>query len=128
MSRSSSRAVLSGLLLWATLGVGCSGERNLGPEGVRGPDAKVSEANPGQAVELLAEVVDPEGDPLTYKWTQSPVEPAGTFSDPTIPEPTWTAPQVTEPTTFRLTLRVEELNGSVLVGHTNVTVRPRSAD
>jgi hypothetical protein len=93
--------------------------------GVRGPDVTVKEANPGQVIPLVAEVTDPEGDPLTYRWTQSPAEPAGTFSDPTIPEPTWTAPQVTAPTTFRLTLRVEELNGSVLEGHDNVTVRPR---
>lgn len=128
MSRSSRRAVLSGLMLWAALGVGCGGERNLGPVGVRGPDVTVKEANPGQVIPLVAEVMDPEGDPLTYRWTQSPVEPAGTFSDPTIPEPTWTAPQVTAPITFRLTLRVEELNGAVLEGYDNVTVRPRGSN
>lgn len=124
MSRSSRRAWLSGLLLGASLALGC-GEFNQGPEGVVGPRAKVSEANPGQVVELEAEVVDHEGDPLTYQWTQIPAEPAGTFSDPTLPSPTWTAPQVTTVTTFRLKLRVEDDDGGALEGSTNVKVSPR---
>jgi len=124
MSRASRQALLSGLLLWTALGAGCDG-RNLGPQGVLGPRAKSPEAFPGQVVELEAEVVDPEGDPLTYKWTQIPAEPAGTFSDATLSSPTWTAPELTETIRFRLTLRVEDDDGNVLEGSTNVTVRPR---
>jgi hypothetical protein len=127
MSRSSRRTVLSGLLLWAALGVGCGvSERNLAPQGVLGPRARVSEANPGQVVQLEAEVVDREGDPLTFQWTQTPVEPAGTFSDAAQSSPTWTAPEVATATSFRLKLRVEDDDGNVLEGTTNVLVRPRA--
>jgi hypothetical protein len=126
MSRSSRRTVLSGLLLWAALGMGCGGDRNLAPQGVRGPRAAVSEAIPGQVVQLEAEVVDREGDPLTYKWTQTPPEPAGTFSDASQSSPTWTAPEVSAATSFRLKLRVEDDDDNVLEGTTNVLVRPRS--
>ena len=125
MSHSSRRALLSALLLGAAFGLGC-GDLNKGPRGVRGPGAEVKEAFPGQVVQLYAEVVDDEGDPLTYAWTQeSPAEPVGTFSDTTVPSPTWTAPAVSEETSFRLQLRVDDDDGNALEGSTNVLVRPR---
>lgn len=125
MSRSIHRALLPLLLLGAALGLGCGG-LNKGPQGIRGPGAEVSEAFPGTVVQLYAEVIDEEGDPLTYAWTQDfPTEPVGTFSDPSIPSPTWTAPEVSEETTFRLTLVVRDDDSNAIKGTVAVLVRPR---
>lgn len=125
MSRSFHRALLPMLLLGAALGLGCGG-LNKGPQGIRGPGAEESEAFPGTVVQLYSEVVDEEGDPLTFSWTQElPTEPAGTFSDPSIPSPTWTAPEVSEETQFRLTLVVRDDDGNAIKGSALVLVRPR---
>jgi hypothetical protein len=47
-----------------------------------------SQVDPGQTVNLTLNVVDPDGDPLTYAWTST----CGTLSDPSVANPTWTAP------------------------------------
>jgi hypothetical protein len=86
----------------------------------------VTDALPGQVVQLELQVVDDEGDPLTYRWTQAPAEPAGTFSDPTVPEPTWTAPEVTQATYFTLKLMVADDHDNTVVSSVSITVRPRT--
>ncbi len=42
----------------------------------------------GERSQLSAEANDPDGDPLTYRWTV----PSGTLDQPTTPKPMWTAP------------------------------------
>ena len=42
----------------------------------------------GEKSQLSAEANDPDGDPLTYRWTT----PSGTLDNPAIVKPVWTAP------------------------------------
>ena len=44
---------------------------------------------PGQTSQLRGTATDPDGDPLTYRWTRA----GGTFSPTDAPNTTWTAPQ-----------------------------------
>lgn len=124
MLRSSRLACVSGLLLCALLGVGCGEPLNTPPKGIRGPLARVAEAVPGQVVQLEVEVVDEEGDPLTYQWSQAlPASPQGTFSDAAIGSPTWTAPEVSEDTDFFLELLVSDDHDNVIQGELIIRVR-----
>ena len=45
---------------------------------------------PGQNTQLSAQATDPDGDPLTFRWSA----PAGTFSNPNAPNTTFTAPNM----------------------------------
>ena len=45
---------------------------------------------PGGRSTVTADARDPDGDPLTYRWTA----PAGSFADPTAAQTGWTAPSV----------------------------------
>jgi peptidoglycan-associated lipoprotein len=55
---------------------------------ISGITANPPVVEPGQTSSLSAAATDPEGEPLTYRWTA----PAGTFSDPNAPSTVWTAP------------------------------------
>ncbi|MBI4760176.1 MAG: multicopper oxidase domain-containing protein [Chloroflexota bacterium] len=57
--------------------------------------------------------------PITYLWSAS----AGTFSDPTSPNPIYTAPAVTATTTITLSLKVTNAAGSNTASAT-ITVKP----
>jgi hypothetical protein len=66
----------------------------------------------GQSTSLDAHASDPDGDALTYSWTQtSPASPQGTFGSPTSASPTWTAPTVAATTAFLLTVTVSDGHG-----------------
>jgi hypothetical protein len=128
MLRSTRRAMLSGLLLGTALGAGCGGNPlNTPPRGTYGPRARASEAFSGEVVYLATEVVDDEGDPITFVWSQlAPTEPQGTFSDTSVSSPTWTAPVVTQPTYFTLQLLVSDDHENTIQGKVGITVRPRA--
>jgi LmbE family N-acetylglucosaminyl deacetylase len=80
--------------------------------GAAGNRPPVADAGAAQSVATAATVTldgsastDPDGDPLTYRWTQT-TGPAVPLSDPTAARPTFTAP--TDPTTLTFTLAVND--------------------
>jgi hypothetical protein len=65
---------------------------------------------------------DPDGDTLTYAWTQEPASPAGTFNSTSVSNPVWTAPQVTANTSFQLRVTVSDGKGGSVSGSVSVVV------
>jgi len=98
------------------LGLACDGTVNHPPEVKAGPRANSLSAKPGEVLQLVLEVQDPDGDALEYHWSQFPEEPAGRFSDPGARAPTWTAPHVERPTTFVLQVNVLDNEGGGVLG------------
>lgn len=75
----------------------------------------------GQSIGLVANGRDPDGDPLTYRWTA----PTGTFSSPTTARTQWTAPADFEGT-VPATVTVDDGKGGTASASANITVtRPR---
>ncbi|MFN4182266.1 MAG: PKD domain-containing protein, partial [bacterium] len=67
-----------------------------------------------ETVNLSFTAVDPDGDPLSYEWSQvAPSSPVGSFSDISSPNTTWTAPEVLMDTHF--TLKVQVSDGSFTI-------------
>ncbi|WPB82075.1 PKD domain-containing protein [Archangium violaceum] len=64
--------------------------------------------NEGANTALSVTANDPDGDALTYTWTQIPETPAGTFSNETGSTRTWTAPALATNTTFTLQVTVSD--------------------
>jgi outer membrane protein OmpA-like peptidoglycan-associated protein len=54
----------------------------------------------GKTSTVTADAQDPDGDPLTYRWSA----PAGTFSSPTSRQTPWTAPMVVGPVVTTVTV------------------------
>jgi len=68
---------------------------------------------------VTADANDPDGDPLTYRWTG----PSGTFQSPTNRQTIWTAPQQVGP--VQLTVTVDDGKGGTASANTTIqVVRP----
>ena len=85
-------------------------------------------AGAGQQVVSGAEVTlngsasnDPDGDTLTYSWTQS-LGPTVSLSDPSVAQPTFTAPTVSSDTLLQFRLSVSDPDGLVDSASVSVTV------
>ena len=94
------------------------------PPSGNGNQAPVANAGPAQTVSTGSSVQldgsgssDPDGDPLTYTWTQTGGTPV-TLSSSTAQKPTFTAPSNAGTLTFRLVVRDGQVNSSP----SNVTI------
>ncbi len=88
--------------------------------------SRVTVADPsleeGSSTTLTVTASDPDGEPLTYSWTQTPFAPAGTFGDETGATRTWTAPLVSATTTFTLKVTVSDGKGGTAQSSLEVMV------
>jgi len=69
----------------------------------------------GDVVQLSVGASDPDGDTLSYAWSQVPSTPAGTFGVQAA-STTWTAPAVTSGTSFQLNVTVSDGRGGTVSG------------
>lgn len=76
----------------------------------------------GASTSLTVTATDPDGDPLTYVWTQTPFSPAGSFGSETGGTRTWTAPFLSRDTTFSLKVTVSDGRGGSAQGTVSVSV------
>jgi len=80
----------------------------------------------GVTVTLSGSGEDPEGDALTYRWTQT-AGPTMTLSGATDPAPTFTAPDLVADTVLTFTLKVTDAQGLSAEDSVSLTVKARQA-
>jgi len=99
------------------------------PPGNRPPEITVPPAPTatpipeGGSTLLSVTADDPDGDTLSYAWTQtSPASPVGSFSSRTVRNPVWTAPAVAQDTVFTFQVSVNDGQGGSTSPTCQVTV------
>ncbi len=123
MNSMHSRWVGVSLLLLGAAGCGTGFNRS--PVVQEGPVASVRDVASGEQVQMHLVVTDADGDELTYRWSQSPEEPAGVFSDISEREPGWTAPEVTKTQEFTFKAVIKDPSSATLLSYTSILVHPR---
>src|SRR5262245_6098270 len=121
----------------ALLALACGTGTITGPGGSTGPPdpenhppeitvAPAPTATPileGGSTLLSVTADDPDGDTLSYAWTQtSPASPQGSFSSRTVRNPVWTAPAVAQDTVFTFQVSVNDGQGGSASPTCQVTV------
>src|ERR1043165_1419399 len=99
--------------------LGCGGSpavNKLPPPGNHAPTVVAASSAPtlvmGESTALDTHASDPDGDALSYSWTQtSPASPVGSFDSQSSDSPTWTAPTVAAATRFTLSVTVSDARG-----------------
>ncbi|WP_254280241.1 PKD domain-containing protein [Haloarcula marina] len=96
-------------------------QANRPPTADAGDDRTVAEVT---AVELNATgSADPDGDPLTYRWTEA-TNTGVTLTDADTATPTFTSPAVDSATTLTFEVTVTDESGATDTDTVNVTVQP----
>ena len=94
---------------WRLLNVTVTGTANAAPTARAGADLVLAE---GAVFALNGSATDPEGEDLTYLWSQDPESPAVAFNDTSSPTATITLPQVTENAEITLTLTASDTSSA----------------
>lgn len=77
----------------------------------------------GGTILLSVTAQDPDGDSLSYAWTQtSPASPQGSFSSRTLRNPNWTAPAVAADTVFTFEVTIADGQGASVKASCQITV------
>jgi hypothetical protein len=92
------------------------------------PNATPTSVTGSVPVQLSLSATDPDGDTLTYTWSQEPATPVGSFSNLFVSSPSWTSPVVTTPTTFTLKVTITDDRGGSTQAQVEVPVAPPSAN
>ena len=87
------------------------------------PNATTNPITEGTAVLFSVTADDPDGDSLSYAWTQTaPSSPVGTFSSRTVRNPTWTSPALTADTVFTFLVTASDGQGASVSQSFQLTV------
>lgn len=92
------------------------------PPSVQQVAASQTSLDEGSSLTLSVNASDPDGQPLTYSWTQLPPSPPGLFGPDTGGSRTWTAPLLSRTTVFTLKVTASDGKGGTAQGSVNVTV------
>ena len=104
---------------WRLLEVTAS-STNLAPTVRAGPDLVLAE---GAEFALGGSATDPNGDDLTYSWSQDPESPAVAFSNASSPVAAITLPQVEEDATVTLTLTASDTSSASASDSLTLSIR-----
>ena len=104
---------------WRLLEVTASSP-NLAPTVRAGPDLVLAE---GAEFALGGSATDPNGDDLTYSWSQDPESPAVAFSNASSPVAAITLPQVEEDATVTLTLTASDTSSASASDSLTLSIR-----
>ena len=95
------------------------------PPVLTGPDTvPATSTTSGTDVAATSSALDPDGDALTFAWSEISGPNAGSFSDATTTNTTWRAPVVSTATTFTLRVSVTDGKSTPVTNDVSITVNP----